>query len=224
MSVKFVIGLGSGRCGTASLAKLIRSQRGGYAPHEMRPILPWEPSTGWDPMLRLQAIQKTCFPRGSQVSGDVALFYVNYVPQLIEACPELRVVALKREKEATVKSYLRKLKSDVSWPINHFSSRPNGHLWYDSYPKYDLPLEESLRKFYDEYYERLAEHMRRFPENIRLWPMSALNAEKGVAEILSFIGVRRPRIKVGVRTNTTIRPSAERKARARQTQVKSFQR
>lgn len=214
MSGKLIIGLGTGRCGTHSLAKLLQAQPGGYAVHELRPILPWVPCRRFDPVDRLRKIRKACSPRGKEISGDVALFYLNYLPLLIEACPELRVIALKRLKEATVESYIRKLKSDGHQPHNHFSSVPNGHLWYNSYPKYDLPLAESLRKFYDEYYELLERHVRRFPRHIRLWPMSALNAGEGVREILAFAGVRRPRIKIGIHVDAMLRGKAKKKVHA----------
>ena len=37
-----VFGIGTGRCGTTSLAKLLNSQENAFVGHELSPILPWE--------------------------------------------------------------------------------------------------------------------------------------------------------------------------------------
>jgi hypothetical protein len=57
------------------------------------------------------------------------------------------------------------------------------------YPKYDLPKEEAIGKYYDDYYvvaEGLAE---KFPNNFRIFDtISTLNEKDAQAEMLTFAG------------------------------------
>jgi len=212
VKAKFVLGVGSGRCGSHSLARLFQEQSGTFVQHEMKPVLTWEPSPRFSPTTRFRRIRQACQTQGGvKLFGDVGIFYLNYIPVFINSYPTMRIVALKRDKKSTVVSYMRKMKSDPQWPFNHFSSKDSGHIWWKAYPNYDLPVTQALPRFYDEYYDRLAEYMRAYPNNVRLWPTAALNTKEGVKDILTFAGVTKPRVKVGLRVDVTGKKLKKRK-------------
>ncbi len=130
---RIVIGLGSGRSGTASLTSLIDRQAGGLCFHEMNPSCA---VFSGNPQPHVNAVQefrrlldggirsRLCidYSRPSSVQtyqklqhmpqlnivGDIAYYYLNYVDDLLEAVPECVFVCIKRDRAKTVSSWLRK--------------------------------------------------------------------------------------------------------------------
>jgi len=115
---RIIFGLGSGRCGTSSLAYLLNAQEGALVSHELSPILPWDFDQNgiqfrWDQLNH----QAGTYP----VVGDVGIYYIPYVSFLISSLNTLlseshvfKFIILKREKEAVVESYVRKFKRQGS--------------------------------------------------------------------------------------------------------------
>jgi len=58
------------------------------------------------------------------------------------------------------------------------------------FPKYDLPKEMALSKFYDEYYIIGARAEYKFPGYIRNFASDKLKTEEGQREILRFVGYK----------------------------------
>lgn len=214
MSARLIIGIGSGRCGTYSLTKLLNAQPNCRVGHELPNPLPWEVNIQLHDV-RLRSLWRQYGGDLRSGYGDVALYYLKYIPGFIARTGDaIRVIALKRNKQETVKSYLRKLKGDKYWPFNHFDPTPNqikidgkpaDHKFFHAYPKYPgLSLLESLERFYDDYYGAVDRLLALHPDLVRLYDTADLNTEEGVRSILTFAGIPKgsQRVQVGIQENS----------------------
>jgi len=142
-----VIGLGSGRTGTASLSHMISSQKDGICFHEMNPagnVFSGNPQ----PILntineyqrildggerRLLAID---YSRPASVKkyqelqqmakvgiiGDIAYYYLSYVDDILRMNRGVRFVCIKRDRQDTIESWL--VKASISrWPSLWWADR-----------------------------------------------------------------------------------------------------
>ncbi|MCF1709747.1 hypothetical protein L0V05_13075 [Tabrizicola sp. J26] len=128
-----VFGLGSGRCGTKSLAALLNAQPGTVCFHEANPsAMAWAGAEDTvfsllrdfrailddderaitvdraspdrtEPLKRLHALPRV------EVIGDVGIYYLPYVTQILSRFPEARFPCLQRDRTEVIKSYVRKL-------------------------------------------------------------------------------------------------------------------
>jgi len=128
-----VLGLGSGRTGTASLSQLINTQRGAVCFHELNPtgaVYDGNPQPilntisefmailkGGDPHLlaidysRPASVSKYAELQGKDsvsMLGDIAYYYLRYVDQILDVTPDVRFVCIKRDRTETVNSWLKK--------------------------------------------------------------------------------------------------------------------
>lgn len=204
---RLIFGLGSGRCGSASLAYLLSQQESTLATHELHPILPWEPSSElltfrWTQMDHQAHLYDTVF--------DAGIYYFGYVNSLIKSWQlheyankryDLKFVCLKRNKDEVVKSFLNKFKRQNNNPLqDHNDPTLIKNEWDAAFPKYDtsLSLEEAIGRFYDDYYEIARDKQEEFPEHFKIFATDSLNTSDGVASILSFIGYQNPKIVTGI--------------------------
>lgn len=128
-----VIGIGTGRSGTASLAKLLNAQSAAVCFHEMNPSCVRFSGTprpilntidefqaildGGDPgMLTVDLSRRVAaeaydglraMPKVKLI-GDIAFYYLSYVEQIIERNPNVRFVWLVRDRTETVESWMQK--------------------------------------------------------------------------------------------------------------------
>lgn len=188
--MKVIIGLGSGRCGTTSLARLLSLQPGCKAIHELRPLLPW--NRRW-----ALARQHVRYLRELEapMAASVAFFYLRYVPWLGRQFRHIRFVCLKRDREQTVDSFFR-LTEESPPKRNHWmdhDGRRWAHTdWDPCFPKFNVTDKRSaLKRYYDDYY-RQAAMLADALDNFRIFPTDALDSAAGVGEILAFAGVDRP--------------------------------
>jgi hypothetical protein len=128
-----VIGLGTGRSGTASLAKLLNAQADALCFHEMnpscvrfegtpRPILntidefqaildggdPGDLTVDLGRGVAAKAYDRLRKMKRVRLIGDIAFYYLTYVERIIARNPNVRFVCLWREKAATVDSWMQK--------------------------------------------------------------------------------------------------------------------
>jgi hypothetical protein len=206
-----VLGIGTGRCGTHTLAELLNRQPDAWITHEQRPVLPWHPvREGPGIHTRLERFQRD---RSQRLIGDVALFYLPYIEEAIAVEPALRVICLERPCEEVVASYCRWLDAVHPLPTNHWAARPcdgwhHDPVWTRVFPQYETSDRAAgIRLYWEEYRLRVAELSRRFPGNVRVFPMEALNSESGVRSVLSFAGVAADQqvVLTGLRRATTDR-------------------
>ena len=79
---KLVFGLGSGRCGSASLTFLLSQQESTLATHEMFPVLPWKVNTD---TLTFKWTQMDHQAHLYDVVFDAGIYYFPYVQVLMKS-------------------------------------------------------------------------------------------------------------------------------------------
>lgn len=195
---RLILGIGTGRCGSSSLAHLLGTQPGCIATHEAYPVLAWQ----GDDQLALQKINALA-GRDAPVAADVAWFYLPYIPAILQQNPDARVICLERPRQEVIDSFLRKLGNGV----NHWTTSQDRrvHRLDDCFPKYDsrLPLPEAIGRYWDDYRDRVANLCHNFPKQVGCWPMTAaLNEEPVLRSLLQFAGFATPVVKeLGTRRN-----------------------
>ncbi len=112
MQQRIVLGMGSGRCGTLSLARLLSRQPGVMFSHEDPPLLPWQREPG-DRVIR-ERFARWRRSRQAAIVGDVASFYLPYVEEAIAVEPAIRIICLRRPREEVVRR--RSTIQETSWP------------------------------------------------------------------------------------------------------------
>jgi len=194
-----VFGMGTGRCGTASLAKLLNNQADAQVTHELWPILPWKakPTTLVERIRLLQA-------RPAGIVGDVASSYLPHLESCLESGLEsnsdvyknVRVIGLERPRDEVVESFSRWLDEIHPLPIDHWSEQPaegfyRDILWSRSFPKYSHnDRKKSIAAYWDEYHQRLSALVSKHPKQVRVFNYEeALNQEVPQRELLEFAGV-----------------------------------
>jgi hypothetical protein len=135
-----VLGLGSGRTGTASLSYLISSQTGAVCFHEMNPtgvVFEGNPQPILNGIREFQAILDggdkrllaLDYARPASVKkyhelqqmddvriiGDIAYYYLKYVDDILAINKNVRFVCIKRDKAKTVDSWMKKSAVE-RWP------------------------------------------------------------------------------------------------------------
>ena len=191
-----VIGLGSGRCGTLSLSVIMNAQYSSCVTHEAYIKLPWVPLLGYLAInLKIVQGQHTGF-----WVGDVAPYYLNYTDTIFKWFPGAKMVCLKRDKEATVKSLLS---CTDYFDSNHFTSTSSKHwdpslwnldstesrTWRPCFPKYDANDYDAACMYWDEYYKKAYEYEEKYPEGFKIFDTDkTLNTSEGQQEMLNFAG------------------------------------
>jgi hypothetical protein len=127
-----VIGLGTGRSGTASLSMLLNAQPDASCFHELnpsavrfygtpRPVLNTIDEfqavlDGGDPAMVTvdlsRAVCATVYDRLRQMKrvrliGDIAFYYLSYVQSIADRNPNVRFICLRRDREETIESWMR---------------------------------------------------------------------------------------------------------------------
>jgi hypothetical protein len=157
--VQLVFGMGTGRCGTVTLAQLLRAQPGCGATfsHEQHPLLPWtQPSSRallraadarvrhllqrrlrWDAR-GADAGKQPGAAHATPLVGDVASFYLPYTEAILAIEPAARFIILQRSRAAVAASFARKDPGVDLWRAcaNRTLWSPNHIYWAAAHPKY----------------------------------------------------------------------------------------
>jgi hypothetical protein len=234
-----VIGLGSGRTGTASLAKLLGAQPEAFCFHEMNPSCVRYSGTprpiintidefqaiidGGDPAaltvdlsrkVAADAYDRLCRMPRVRLIGDIAYYYLNYVEAIAAHNANVRFICLKRDREETVDSWMRK--TTISrWRSKRIADRlaamitrepyyeATNHwmehdgtvwmpdpVWDKCFPKFAAAEKrDAIGQYWDYYYreaERLAGHL---GGSFRIFETNQLNQPEGQKELLTYCGL-----------------------------------
>lgn len=174
-----VIGLGSGRCGTRSLARILGLSHEGYP-------LPWKND---------EHLFKISLAKLLQTDGDVGLYWLNYVVDILAEFPDTKFICLKRDKQETIRSWIRRFDGSDRFGVLILRKDDSGKIvcqpMTKRYP--GLSIEESGSRYWDEYYATARDLELRFPRRFRIFDMEkVLNDRKTQREMLRFAGVKRP--------------------------------
>lgn len=193
---RLIVGLGTGRCGTHSLAELLELQNGTTALHQPEPCLPWTVDHGW-----YHHVQEVIAGISGPFVALIAWYYLNYVNLLIRD-HDATVICLRRDRSETIHSIDR-----MTPEFDHWSNRParaNPTTEYRGlFPNYDVPDKRTaLGLYYDEYYGRAERLQRTYPKRVRIFSTTDLNHEASVVDLLSFAGYAENdmTVAVGIRT------------------------
>lgn len=233
-----VIGLGTGRCGTKSLVALLNAQKASVFFHEMlRANMRFE-DTEWSSLNAINEFRnilnggdkkKICVDLSDdyiiatydklinmdKVSfiGDVASYYLKYVPAIIRHSEDVRFICIKRDKEATVNSFIRKVTINKTprrklaervvtsltgrtfhQTMNHWVVH-DGTVWrcnalFDKlFPKFNTTnLPDGIRKYWDMYYDEATLLNSKYPDNFKIFELEDLNAKEGQQMLLAYAG------------------------------------
>jgi|6_EtaG_2_1085325.scaffolds.fasta_scaffold03611_3 hypothetical protein len=184
MPKSYIIGLGTGRCGTLSLSNLFNTQENTLVTHEVPLNMPWEfNSTRIDNKLVEWEKQQFLYV------GDVASYYLPYVSYINSKVEDVKFVCLKRDKTETSNSWISKLTDVLS--KNNFREQDGTFRtgpFYSCFPKYETSsLFEATGMYWEEYYGR-ARVLEEKMDNFRIFNLKDLNTLSGVEQILTFAG------------------------------------
>jgi len=191
---RMLFGLGTGRCGTMSLARILDSCKEACITHEGRVLtphanglLPWVVDEGllWS---NVKELREKDYP----IVGDVGFYYLPYVDLILSRYPDSKFISVQRDKEGTVESYMRKTVGRNHWqPIGRGSNWRRDPKWDPCYPKYDSTTKyKALEKYWEEYYKTCKALSLKYPDNIRVFPMEDLNSTRGLKRIAAFVGIK----------------------------------
>lgn len=192
MTKNMIIGLGTGRCGTVSLANLLNVNNLNVV-HELRPLLSW-----YDGDYK----QKINTLREQKLDGEVASYFLPYVRGINDMVENVKFICLKREKQQVIDSFMKKT------PVtNHWCEYTEGgewkkdKEWYECFPKYNISDKKEAISMYWESYYKEAETLSNDMDNFKIFETRDLNDEKGVYDILDFCGIDDKKIKTNIKLN-----------------------
>jgi hypothetical protein len=181
-----IIGCGTGRCGTTSLARFLNLQKTALFSHELEYLSPrFLPIWGQNKkeiLNHLEQLLITGDRESLKYVGDVAMFYLPYVNDILQKWPNTIFICLQREENKTVDSFMKKTTTEDFWrvPINHQNT------WSDVYPKFvgASSKKESIKMYWNFYYKEAYRLSLKFPHSFYLISTEELNTEKGMKDIL----------------------------------------
>ena len=200
---QLVFGLGTGRCGTLSLSRVLSTLDGFSILHEGRSDcggivvcargsgisrrvdgnLPWIVDAG-----ACRARVDALLDLPGEVIGDTAFYYLPYVEWLAAQYGDAATfVCLRRERAETVRSFLEFTPGRNHWMAHDGSQwAPDAH-WDDAFPTYDSDSKRAaLERYWDEYYAT-AEDLARRIDQFRIFDLETLDGDGGWAAVFDFL-------------------------------------
>lgn len=179
---RLIIGLGSGRCGTTSLAHLLNIQDDSNITHEDHVEGIFGLTRDSEASLALFCLVDI-LARNSFTVGDIGYHWLKFIPTLMAFKGDKRFICLKRDKEETINSF-------VNYPIQKTN-----------------PMSNSTRKefelYYDHYYLKTDYYCTKYPEIFKTFSTDSLNSEDGQRDILNFLGFANHKYDIGVKLNVS---------------------
>ena len=192
-----IIGLGTGRCGTHSLAALLNNQENTSITHEMNDV----PFINW--CVNSNDFNKLCGiidNKNKEFVGDVSFFYLPYIPDLLVKYDNIKFISIKRPKESTIKSYMKWTEGRNHWITHNGNGKWRKCIWDKCYPKYEVEnKEEALNLYWEEYYSTIEKLKNLTPDKFLLMEMEDLNDDNKIKDILNFCGFKNKKIISGVK-------------------------
>jgi len=200
---RLLLGLGTGRSGSTTLAKLWREQEDCYCSHEHPPRLAWKADST---RLTFHANRFNLLLDDYKYVGDVSHWWLPYIDILMERYDNVRVVVLKRDRKATVDSFLKIKGGNNKGAINHWVDHDGSfwgnNTWDECYPSYDKStMKEAIEQYWDDYYDTVDSLTQRYPLSIKLFSTEKLSDPDTQEKLLSFCGFTSPKLKTDLYLN-----------------------
>ncbi|MFW6130280.1 MAG: hypothetical protein ACOC56_03775 [Atribacterota bacterium] len=179
---KLIFGIGSGRCGTKSLAYLLNAQENANISHELggRPFLPWKFNIN-----KLNQAMKEIISRKSNICGDVAFYWLPYMNYIINNYKDVHIIIIKRDREETLQSYLR-------WTSIHDYWYPEKQ-WNSSYPDHKMKYknkENFFKYFWETYYNKTNLLLKKYNKSYEIKTNDLNNRNKMKHIFVNKIGMK----------------------------------
>lgn len=181
------VGIGTGRCGTNSLAKIVGACENTHTTHEMYQLYWYETNSRLGDMIRDMR------ERGKKgiLRGEISQAVGPHVGELRSSFPDLKVVCLHRDKASTVASFMN---------FGSFMIRPQDkRKWVEgcmgndaranaqrAFPLIDAVTTEQAFGFYWEMYEEI---MRRIAAPVLHLDVTNLSKDEKVTELFEFLQI-----------------------------------
>ena len=173
---QIVIGFGTGRCGTNSLAAFLNQQPGYHVTHEQAGL-------AWYPAI---TDTETCMgrffaSRTGTVIGDVGFYWINYLPLILRTYQGAKAINIRRPLDEVVESFWT-YKDHGGWDA--FSN------WY-GYP-FDAPTQtkDDIASTIRRYRFLEIEVQKLYPGSIYVMPTKDLNDTPMLEELLDWLGTK----------------------------------
>ena len=214
MNKQLIISIGTGRCGSVSLSKFLSAQDKVSVLHEgrldsqkIRKLIKWENDEG----NLFEWLEFLLSLDGHKFVGDTGMYYLQYIEQIIDKYPEVKIIVMERNKEEVVKSYIKKTTGRNHWFDHDGKEWEKDDKWDPCFPKYDVSSkEEALENYWEDYKNQTDNLILKFPEKIKKWTIQALNTTSGKNEILNFLNYNLDRnINQEFKHNTNLKSEKE---------------
>jgi hypothetical protein len=162
-----IVGCGSGRCGTQSLARILDSCDYVHCGHETEPKLYWDDDCNYQDKLEWFKQRK----------NDVALYYGKYIDRFLDDLEDIKVICMVRDKKKTVESF-----KAVTPDRNHWSHEVDEE-WDKCFPSYDFESKaNAIRQYWEDYYDQIPDEDPRVMMMATEW----LNEKQKLTRLFDF--------------------------------------
>jgi hypothetical protein len=175
---KVLLGIGSGRCGSTSLAAMLSMVEDSCCTHENPPLLDWAPE---DAQLKFHIRRFKLLADHYSLVADVSHWWLNALDVFFESFPTSKVVGLFRDVDECVESFMN-IKGHGRRSFNHWAMDGHGtwipHRWDSTYPSYPVPSYsksqpdrakyEMIARYVEEYNAAMQDRAARQPERMVL--------------------------------------------------------
>ena len=189
--------MGSGRCGTTSLADLLSYQQDCRVTHEYSPV-PWvfDPKA-WD--WATGRILSRLTPYERKVTGDVGYYWLPYVEHWIKLRNNTKFICLWRDKKEVM---------DSMWQFSRGLNVDPHNEWYRMYPYYpNVSKYDAIGLMWEDYMKISKAWLEKYPDKFMLVHMDkALNDEYSQRKMLKFVGFKNPVIRLGIKLQSNEKP------------------
>jgi len=178
MSKKIIIGFGTGRCGTQSLARFLNQQEGWNVTHE-------KVGFGWYPaMCDFDTCYNEFMSREEDVIGDVAFYWVQYIGLILTRNKNVKVINLYRDDEEVIESF---------WSYKSFI-RDYKSFWENEWFGYpydnDKPTKDAIANTIKRYRMLEDQVHKYFPFSIIRMKTEDLSNEESLNKLLNWLGCK----------------------------------
>jgi hypothetical protein len=196
---RIVLGIGSGRTGSTSLAAMLATIAGSCCTHENPPLISWKPEPE---ELEFHLGRFHRLAAYHPLVADVSHWWLNVLDRFFAEFPEARVVGTLRAVESCAASFMH-IKGSGRGSYNHWVPYGNGiwaaARWDPAYPTYPVPEQAALDpdgaklalivRHVQEYNDAMCALAQRFPAKVILVRTESLDDEAVQNAIFDFVGL-----------------------------------
>lgn len=202
-----VLGLGSGRCGSTSLARSLASVENVCATHENPPMVHWRPTPE---QLRVHCKRFRMLLAHFGLVFDSAHWWLNAMDHMTAEFGGLKMIGLVRDPDACARSFLERKgtgRNAINHWVDHDGTFWKPALWDRFYPSYEpgrfglneqddvsqaeLPSRQHqlVKTYVEDYNESLAQLKDRVGERLLILRTEELSERRTQDQVQEFLGI-----------------------------------